>query len=526
MSLLTLENVNVGIGGVSILDGVSIEVEPGKVLGLVGESGSGKSMTALAIMNLLPGGAERSGRILFEGRDIAVAGEREMNALRGEAIGMIFQEPMTALNPLMTIGDQVAETVRVHRGAGRAEARAVAAEALERVGLPGAEISPSRYPHELSGGQRQRVGIAMAIALRPRLLIADEPTTALDMTTQAQILDLLARLVREENMALMLITHDLAVVSRLADTVAVMRAGRVVETGPTRALIAEPRHEYTRQLLAATTHVPRRSARREGGEVLLRVEGAVRDYPLRRGMGRRQIFRALDGVSLSIGRGESVGLVGASGSGKSTLARAIVGLDGLDGGEIVFAGQRVERAGRAARLRLRDMQMVFQDPHGSFDPRHRVSRLVAEPLHLLGNKAPRGEERAALVARVLETVGIDPAMAGRYIHEFSGGQRQRIAIARAMIVEPALIVLDEAVSALDVSVRAQVLDLLAEISDRVSIAYLFIAHDLEVVRSITDRVLVMDAGRIVEVGSTGEVLDNPRHAYTRALVAAVPRLER
>src|SRR5690606_12433031 len=377
MSLLTLDAVKVGIGGASILDGVSLEVAPGKVLGLVGESGSGKSMTALAIMGLLPGGAERRGRILFEGRDIAAADEREMNALRGEAIGMIFQEPMTALNPLMTIGDQVAETVRVHRGAGRTEARAVAAEALERVGQPGAEISPSRYPHELSGGQRQRVGIAMAIALRPRLLIADEPTTALDMTTQAQILDLLAGLVREEGMALMLITHDLAVVSGLADTVAVMRAGTVVETGPTRALIAEPQHEYTRQLLATTTHVPRRSVRSGDGEALLRVEGAVRDYPLRHGFGPGKVFRALDGVSFSIGRGESVGLVGASGSGKSTLARAIVGLDGLDEGEIVFAGQRVERAGRAALLRLRDMQMVFQDPYGSFDPRHRASRLVA-----------------------------------------------------------------------------------------------------------------------------------------------------
>jgi peptide/nickel transport system ATP-binding protein len=447
-----------------------------------------------------------------------------MNALRGDAIGMIFQEPMTALNPLMTIGDQVAETVRVHRRMGKAEARALATETLDRVGLE--SISPDRYPHELSGGQRQRVGIAMAIALRPKLLIADEPTTALDVTTQAQILDLLAGLVRQEGMALMLITHDLAVVSQMADAIAVMEAGRVVEAGPAGALIAAPQHAYTQRLLAATRHVPRRLGREVAGEALLRVEGAVKDYALGHGLslGPRKLFRALDGVGFSIGQGESVGLVGESGSGKSTLARAILGLDQLTEGRIEFAGQPVGAAGRAAKLRLRDMQMVFQDPYGSFDPRHTVARLVAEPLHLLGEDAPRGKERDALVARVLEAVGIGPEAAGRYIHEFSGGQRQRIAIARALIVEPALIVLDEAVSALDVSIRAQVLDLLAEISRRSQIAYLFIAHDLEVVRAITDRVLVMHAGRIVEEGPTEQVLDNPRDDYTKALVAATPRL--
>ncbi|AEQ51512.1 ABC transporter ATP-binding protein [Pelagibacterium halotolerans] len=525
MSLLRIEKLGLTIGDARILDDVSLEIGAGKVLGLVGESGSGKSLTALSIMRLLPGGAKLTGKIGFDGRDLVAAGEGEMNGLRGQAMGMIFQEPMTALNPLMTIGDQVAETVRVHRGLERAEARMLAAETLERVGLPGATISPSRYPHELSGGQRQRVGIAMAIALRPRLLIADEPTTALDVTTQAQILDLLAGLVREEGMALMLITHDLAVVSQMADTIAVLRDGKVEESGPARRLIDAPQHPYTQRLLAASTHVPVRE-RGADGEVLLRVEEVRRDYPLGSGfsLGPKRVFRALDGVSLTIGRGESVGLVGESGSGKSTLARAILGLEPLDAGRVVFAGRDVERAGRAARLTLRDMQMVFQDPYGSFDPRHRVARLVAEPLHLLGRDAPRGRERAALVARVLESVGIEPKAADRYIHEFSGGQRQRIAIARALVIEPALIVLDEAVSALDVSIRAQVLDLLAEISQRAGIAYLFIAHDLQVVRAITDRVLVMEGGRIVEEGATERVLNDPRHAYTRTLVAAAPKL--
>ena len=522
MSLLALEGLSLSVGGRPILDAVSLTLEPGEVLGLVGESGSGKSLTALSIMGLLPKGAKRSGRVLFEGRDLAAAGEKEMDALRGEAIGMIFQEPMTALNPLMTIGDQVAETVRVHRRKGRKEALALAVETLERVGLK--DISPGRYPHELSGGQRQRVGIAMAVALRPRLLIADEPTTALDVTTQAQILDLLAGLVREDGMALMLITHDLAVVGQMADRVAVMREGKVVETAGANAIISAPQHDYSRALLSASAHVPVRGARDANAEVLLRVEGAVKDYPLRRALGAREVFRALDGVSFTVRRGESLGLVGESGSGKSTLARAVVGLEPLTAGTIEFAGARVGQAGHAARLRLRDMQMVFQDPYGSFDPRHRVDRLIAEPLHLLGREAPRGADKAQRVARALEAVGIGPEAAGRYIHEFSGGQRQRLAIARALIVEPALIVLDEAVSALDVSIRAQVLDLLAEISERVAIAYLFIAHDLGVVRAITDRVLVMNAGRIVEQGATEEVLDNPRHTYTRQLVAASPRL--
>ncbi|HWJ86626.1 MAG TPA: dipeptide ABC transporter ATP-binding protein [Pelagibacterium sp.] len=526
MSLLALDRLGLVIGDIPILSDITLQIAAGEILGLVGESGSGKSLTALSITGLLPAGARRSGGVAFAGRDLVAASEREMNAVRGDEIGMIFQEPMTALNPLMTIGDQVAETVRVHRKLGRQEARALARTTLERVGLPPEHIAPTRYPHELSGGQRQRVGIAMAIALRPKLLIADEPTTALDVTIQAQILDLLQNLVREDGMALMLITHDLAVVAQMADTVAVMRDGRIVESGPVARVIGAPSHAYTRQLLAASQHAPHRERHGESQKPLLRVEAAVREYGVGRTpiLGARKTLRALDGVSLAISAGESVGLVGESGSGKSTLARAIVGLDPLTSGAIEFSGQPVRAAGRAARERLRDMQMVFQDPYGSFDPRHRVSRLVAEPLHLLGPDAPRGAELQARVAQALEAVGIDPGSADRYIHEFSGGQRQRIAIARALIVEPALIVLDEAVSALDVSIRAQILDLLAEISGRASVAYLFISHDLNVVRAITDRVLVMRVGKIVESGPTADVLDSPQHPYTKTLVAAAPRL--
>ncbi|RDE09284.1 ABC transporter ATP-binding protein [Pelagibacterium lacus] len=527
MSLLTLDHAGLTIDDHRILDGVSLSVAQGEVLGLVGESGSGKSLTALSILNLLPRGARLSGRIDFDGTALSALSEREMTRRRGAEIGMIFQEPMTALNPLMTIGDQVAETIRIHKGWGRGRALRSAGDILAQVGLPSEKVSPSRYPHELSGGQRQRVGIAMAVALGPKLLIADEPTTALDVTTQAQILALLAELTKTLDMALLLITHDLGIVSSMADRVAVLHAGRVVETGPTGAVLAAPRQAYTRQLLAATLHRPQRIAR-AGSDVLLSVEHVVRDYALpRRGLfAPPQSVRAVDDVSFVIRRGESVGLVGESGSGKSSLARAIVGLDRPQAGRVRMGAVEIGPAGGGTTAILRDMQMVFQDPYGSFNPRHRVDRLVAEPLHLLGRDRPGADERSRRVAAALEAVGISPRMADRYIHEFSGGQRQRIALARALIVEPELIVLDEAVSALDVSIRAQILDLLADISNTRGVALLFIAHDLHVVRAITDRVLVMKDGRIVEEGETGDVLSRPRHPYTQALVAATPTLAR
>ncbi|RME16142.1 MAG: ABC transporter ATP-binding protein [Alphaproteobacteria bacterium] len=522
--MIRLDGLSLDIHGAPILRGLSLDIAPGKVTGLVGESGSGKSMTALAMMRLLPEGARMRGRILFEGRDLATASEREMCALRGNRIGMIFQEPMTALNPVQTIGAQVAETLVVHGKASRRAAREIARERLARVGLPEAEVPDSRYPHELSGGQRQRVAIAMAIALRPNLLIADEPSTALDVTTQAQILALLKGLVADEGMSLLLITHDLAVVAGMADHVAVMQAGKIVEQGPTEQLFRQMRHPYTRRLLEASGHRPARKIRPTGAP-LLELEGVVRDYPAGRTglLGRARRFRAVDGVSFRLARGESLGLVGESGCGKSTLARAILGLEPLQGGQIRLDGAQVHAGPHLDRALRRQMQVVFQDPYGSFNPRWKVARLVAEPFHLLGG--PPADARAR-VARALEDVGIGPEAMERYIHEFSGGQRQRIAIARALITNPALIVLDEAVSALDVSIRAQILDLLARLQEEHGLSYLFISHDLSVVRAITDRVLVMQAGKIVERGETEAVFASPRHPYTQTLIEATPRIPR
>ncbi len=521
MSLVSVEGLEVSIRGTPVLRGVSFDLAPGEVFGLVGESGSGKSMTALALMRLLPPGARMGGRVALEGRDLARLSERAMCRVRGAEIGMIFQEPMTALNPVRTIGEQVAETLLVHGALGRAAAMAAARARLARVGLDPARIPPDRYPHELSGGQRQRVCIAMAVALRPKLLIADEPTTALDVTTQAQILDLLGGLVREEGMALMLITHDLAVVAGIAARTAVMQDGRIVEQGPTEELFRARRHAYTRRLLAASTHVAARLPR-PPGPPLLEVREALRSYalPRRTPLAAAPRLVAVDRVSLTLREGESLGLVGESGSGKSTLTRAILGLDALEAGAVRLGGAAVV-AGAVPRAVRAQMQAVFQDPYGSFNPRHRVGRLVAEPFHLA--PLPRAEA-AARVAEALEAVGLRAADAGKYIHEFSGGQRQRIAIARALVIRPRLVVLDEAVSALDVRVRAQILDLLADLQGRFGLAYLFISHDLAVVRAVTDRVLVMKSGRIVEEGPTDRVLAAPSHRYTAELVAATPRI--
>ena len=520
--MIETRDLTLRIGRHEILHGLDLALPPGQITGLVGESGSGKSMAALAIMGLLPQGARAGGRVDLDGRNLLELPERALCRIRGNRIGMVFQEPMTALNPLMTIGDQVAETLRIHQTLPRDQALARARDRLDRVGLQAPRFPLTLYPHQLSGGQRQRVAIALSIAQRPDLLIADEPTTALDVTTQARILDLLRGLVRDEGMALLLITHDLAVVAGMADRVAVMQRGRIVEQGQTEALFRAPAHPYTRALFAASTHQPRLVLPPARPRPLLQVQEAVRDYPLPGGgltapSGR---FRAVDGVSFAIDAGESVGLVGESGSGKSTLTRAILGLDPLQGGRILLDGQPVE-AGRAmpAALRAR-MQVVFQDPFGSFDPRWRVERLVAEPFHLTGQPRDWREQ----VAEALYEVGITGDAMRRHIHEFSGGQRQRIAIARALIIKPRLIVLDEAVSALDVQVRAQVLDLLARLRVSHGLAYLFISHDLGVVRQITDRVLILQQGRIVETGPTHQVLETPQHAYTQSLLAASPRI--
>lgn len=514
--MIEVEGLSLSIGRKAILDDVGLSIRPKEIFGLVGESGSGKSMTALAMMGLLPRRAQTRGRALLDGVDLLALDERALQDLRGNDIAMIFQEPMTALNPVQTIGDQVAETLLIHTEATRAEAREIARDRLDRVGL--SHIALDRFPHELSGGQRQRVCIASAIALHPRLLIADEPTTALDVTTQAQILDLLKELVAEEGMSLLLITHDLAVVSDMADRIAVMQSGQIVEQGPTAQVLRDQAHPYTRALFAASSHQPDRTAEALP-DAILSLRDVHRHYPgPRQGFHRGPPVRAVDGVSFDLHRGESLGLVGESGCGKSTLTRAILGLDPVSSGSITLNGHGVSpQMPRALRA---DVQVVFQDPYGSFNPRWRVDRIVTEPFHLLDTKPEPGPA----VAEALKAVRLSPDDALKYPHEFSGGQRQRIAIARALITKPKLLVLDEAVSALDVSVRAQILDLLADLQTDFGLSYLFISHDLTVVRSITDRVLVMQKGQIVEQGETQAVFTNPQHAYTQTLLNAAPKL--
>lgn len=514
--MIEVSRLSLHIGRTQILDDVSFSIGTREIFGLVGESGSGKSMTAMAMMGLLPGRAVTTGAALLDGLDMVALEEAQMQRLRGNDIAMIFQEPMTALNPVQTIGDQVAETLLIHTQTSRKDALRVARDRLDRVGLQ--HIALDRYPHELSGGQRQRVCIAAAIALHPRLLIADEPTTALDVTTQAQILDLLKELVTEENMSLLLITHDLAVVSDMADRIAVMQNGRIVEQGPTATVLRDQTHPYTRALFAASSHQPDRTAE-PAPDAILTVDTVHRHYPgPRKGFQPGAPIRAVNGVSFALQRGESLGLVGESGCGKSTLTRAILGLDPVTSGAITLNGQPISPT-MPKRLRA-DVQVVFQDPYGSFNPRWRVDRIVTEPFHLLDTKPPR--EKA--VAEALEAVRLSPEDAHKYPHEFSGGQRQRIAIARALITRPKLLVLDEAVSALDVSVRAQILDLLANLQTDFGLSYLFISHDLTVVRAITDRVLVMQNGEIVEQGATEAVFTSPQHAYTKTLLQAAPQL--
>ena len=524
MTLLSIQNLNISIGTIDILHDVSLTVAPGEIVAITGESGSGKSMTAFATMGLLPQNAVSTGQIILDGTELLALSEPEMCKIRGQQIGMVFQEPMTALNPVQTIGAQVAETIRIHENLPKAEAMARARAVLNRVGLPEDRFPLSRYPHELSGGQRQRVVIAMAIALRPKLLIADEPTTALDVTTQAKILDLLKDLTTEFGMGLLMITHDLAVVASMADRIVVMQKGRVVETGPTAQLFAAMQHPYTRALFAASSHQVNLPTA-PPPEPLLEVKNVTRSYrqPRRNLFGPRPEARAVDNVSFTLHKGERLGLVGESGCGKSTLTRALLGLEPVQSGTITLNGAPVWTDNKPNLAVRRQMQVVFQDPYGSFNPRHRVSRLITEPFHLLPNP-PQGPKRTRKITEALEAVGLTASDADKFIHEFSGGQRQRIAIARALINEPDLIVFDEAVSALDVSVRAQVLDLLADLCRTRPLSYLFISHDLSVVRTITDLVMVMQAGKIVEHGPTEAVFTNPQHPYTQTLLAAAPQL--
>jgi peptide/nickel transport system ATP-binding protein len=525
--LLEVMDLSVAIGAARIVKNVSLEVRAGEILGVVGASGSGKSMTALSIMRLLPASASFTGITRLNGETLSSKSAAEMQAIRGRDIGMVFQEPMSALNPLMHIGDQVAETVRSHRQAGAAEAQSLARDTLNLVGLPGEQGALDRLPYELSGGQRQRVAIAMAIVLSPQFLIADEPTTALDVITQAQVLLLLQGLVRTRNMGMILVTHDLAVIAQLADRVAVMHRGEIVEQASTAEILRRPSNAYSAALLAASELQPKRAEKPQiRAPAILQVRGVVREYPRRRTSLWHPVapLRAVDGVSLSVHAGETVGLVGESGSGKSSLLRVILALERAQAGEVSLLGETLSGASGATLSRLRrSIQVVFQDPYGSFDPRWTVEQLIGEPFFLL-NSPPSNVERRRKVAMVLEQVGLSATDAQRLPREFSGGERQRIAIARALITEPAVIAFDEAVSALDVLIRAQVLALLADLAERLKVAYLFVSHDLHVIRAIADRVYVMQQGRIVEEGAAAAVFDSPRHAYTQALIAAYPKL--
>ena len=503
------------------VDRVSFTIAPGETLALVGESGSGKSVTALSILRLLDGSATHpGGRILFKGEDLLTLPEKRLRGIRGADITMVFQEPMTSLNPLHSIQRQIGEVLEVHRGLSGRKARARILELLELVGLRDAERRLNAYPHELSGGQRQRVMIAMALACEPDLLVADEPTTALDVTVQAQILNLLADLQKRLGMAMLFITHDLGIVQRIADNVCVMLAGRVVEAGPVAEIFARPQHEYTRRLLASepkgrANPVPADAAR------LLEAGPLKVWFPIRAGLLRRTTshVKAVDGVSLRVRAGETVGVVGESGSGKTTLGLALLRLTGCEG-PIVFLGQSIAGLPPAAMRPIRrDMQVVFQDPYGSLSPRMTVADIVAEGLVVQGAVKTRAE-RLAVVSKALTDVGLDPATMNRYPHEFSGGQRQRIAIARAIVLEPKFVVLDEPTSALDRSVQAQIVTLLRELQRERGLAYLFISHDLKVVRALANYVLVMQNGRVVEEGPAEDIFAAPKTAYTQALFAA------
>ncbi|MET0314399.1 MAG: ABC transporter ATP-binding protein [Hansschlegelia sp.] len=524
--LLSVRDLSVAFaveGGTSLaVDRVSFDLAKGETLALVGESGSGKSVTALSIVRLLayPAASHPSGEILFGGQDLLKAPEKALRKVRGADISMVFQEPMTSLNPLHSIERQVGEILKIHRGWSAQKCRARVIELLTQVGIPNPEERLDAFPHQLSGGQRQRVMIAMALANEPDLLIADEPTTALDVTVQAQILALLKEMQSRLGMAMLFITHDLGIVRRIADRVCVMTGGRIVEQGPTAQVFAAPQHDYTRKLLAAEPKGAPPAAEPEA-RPLVTVEDLKVWFPVKRGFFRRTVshVKAVDGVSLTLREGQTVGVVGESGSGKTTLGLAILRLIASEG-RIAWLGQPIDGLGFAAMRPLRrEMQIVFQDPYGSLSPRMAVLDIVAEGLGVQGKRLNRAQKRAA-VARALEDVGLDPTAMDRYPHEFSGGQRQRIAIARALALEPSFIVLDEPTSALDMSVQAQIVDLLRAVQARRKLAFLFISHDLKVVRALANEVVVMRNGKVVEQGPAREVMAAPKSDYTRALLAA------
>ncbi len=514
-------------GEVAAVRHVSFDVAKGETVGLVGESGSGKSVTALSVLQLLPYPKARhpSGSLRFQGQELLGADEATLRRVRGNRIAMIFQEPMTSLNPLHTIEKQIGEVLFVHKRLDRRAARARTLELLGLVGLPEAARRLDAYPHQLSGGQRQRVMIAMALANEPDLLIADEPTTALDVTIEAQILKLLRDLQARFGMALLLITHDLGVVRKLADRILVMTQGELVEAGATADIFERPQHPYTRRLLAADP-APRQTGPAPDAPVVMTADALKVWFPIKAGVLRRTIdhVKAVDGVSVTVREGQTVGVVGESGSGKTTLGLALLRLLRSDG-RIQFLGQELQGLGaRALRPLRREMQIVFQDPYGSLSPRQSVGQIVGEGLGV-HHLARSPEAREALITEALGEVGLAVEVRDRYPHELSGGQRQRVALARVLVLKPRLIVLDEPTSALDRSIQAQLIDLLRDLQARHRLAYLFISHDLRVIRALSDEIIVMRAGTVVERGPTAEIFERPQHPYTRALMAAALDLE-
>lgn len=504
------------------VDRVSFDLYPGETLCVVGESGSGKSMSANALMGLLPETVRvASGHILLEGQDLLTMDPDLHYGIRGRKVAMIFQEPMSALNPLMRVGAQVEEVFEAHGLLSPRERKEKTLALLAEVGLPDPPRIAASYPFQLSGGQRQRVMIAMALALEPQVLIADEPTTALDVTTQAQILKLIAKLQKKRNMAVMFITHDFGVVAEIADHVTVMQLGRIVEQGPADAVLMRPQHGYTRKLIAAIPKPDKASTEAIKREPILAVERMSKTYNIGGGfMSKGRSVQAVKDVSFTLGRGETLGIVGESGSGKSSVGRCLVRLQDPDCGRVLIGGQDMAHLkGEELRAMRRRMQMIFQDPYSSLNPREKVGRIIASGPLAYGENEKKALARAA---ELMEMVGLDPKATNRFPHEFSGGQRQRIGIARALALEPEIIVADEAVSALDVSIQAQVLDLLAKLKAELDLSLIFITHDLRVAAKICDRVMVMQKGEVVEHGTGHEIFATPKHPYTQSLINAIP----
>ncbi len=537
-SLLSVQDLTITFdtpdGPVRAVRGTRFDVGRGECLGIVGESGSGKSQSALAAMGLLANNGTATGKILFDGIDLLSASREQMRKICGARVSMIFQDPLTSLTPHMTVGAQMREILAIHKGLKGAEANRLCVEWLENVRIPEAARRMDQYPHELSGGMRQRVMIAIAMVCGPELLIADEPTTALDVTVQAQVLDLMDELKRETDTSIILITHDMGVVARMCDRVVVMRHGEIVERGEARDIFYSPQHDYTRMLLEAVPRIdqPNREGRPTLGtapgadvEPILRVRDMEVHFPVKVGGGlfpKSKPLRAVNGVSFDLRPGETLGVVGESGCGKSTLARAVLKLVPPTGGNVAWLGRDISQASKSEMRGLRDdLQIVFQDPLASLDPRMTIGRSIAEPLTVHFPELSAAQ-REARVREILPRVGLDPAMINRYPHELSGGQNQRVGIARAMILDPKLVICDEAVSALDVSVQAQVVDLLIKLQKEFGLSMIFISHDLSVVREISHRVMVLYLGRVVELAGRDAIYEDARHPYTRALISAVP----